>query len=960
MFFIDDEDDDVLFHYGTPQLYPGSPRGSGRYRKGSGEEPFQHDRTFLDSYRELKKQGLSEVEIARFMGMSTTELRQKKAQEKDALKQQEYEYAKKLKDKGYSNVAIGERIGRGDTYVAHLLNPEEHERAIQTEQTKNLLQDSVDEFRYIDIGPGAESMLGVSRDRLGKAVARLEDEGYKVQYLKIPQAGIPGQFTTVKVLVAPDVPYQELWENRDAIGFPLEQNTNIAKLREDRGNDDITALGIRPPVSVDPSRIKINYAEDGGKEKDGVIELRRDAPDLSLGNSHYAQVRIAVDDSHYLKGMAVYGDDMPEGIDIIFNTNKSKDVPMLGPKNNTVLKPLKDDKDNPFGATLEMEDGVIIGQYNYIDKDGKEKQSPINIVRSEGSWDTWSSTLASQFLSKQPKALIKQQLTKSYNDKEEEFIDIQKLTNPEVKKYMLEQFADDCDSSAVHLKAAALPRQSSKVILPLIDISDKEVYAPTYKDGEQVVLIRYPHGGTFEIPTLTVNNKNKSGRRILGEQAVDAIGINSKVAERLSGADFDGDSVVVIPLSSTGQKIKTTPPLRDLDGFDPKTQYGPKSYSGKSVKLMTKSQTQTEMGKISNLITDMTLKGAKEEELARAVKHSMVVIDAEKHKLNYQQSELDNDIKSLKTKYQGGPNKGASTLISQAKAKDYRPIQKEKYGTVRTDDEEKIFKDLSKRVFSSLSSDEQKQFTTLNKKLSKEEAVEWRNGKKIYYETGETVEKNGTSRVRTENRPRMARTDDAYTLSSGTYQENLYADYANKLKSLGNEARKVLRSTPSQKYSPSARETYSEEVKSLDAKLKVAKANKPLERKAQIYANVIIKNKLEANPGIEADEIKKLKTQALASARAQVGANKSNAAVKITDKEWEAIQAGAISSTKLNEILQNTNMDRVKQLATPRESKVLSDSQQSRIQNLKSQGRTISEIADTLGVSTSTVSKYLD
>ena len=78
--------------------------------------------------------------------------------------------------------------------------------------------------------------------------------------------------------------------------------------------------------------------------------------------------------------------------------------------------------------------------------------------------------------------------------------------------------------------------------------------------------------------------------------------------------------------------------------------------------------TQNEMGKISNLITDMTLRGATEDELAAAVRHSMVVIDAEKHHLDYKQSELDNDIKTLRRTYQDGPQGGASTLISRAKS----------------------------------------------------------------------------------------------------------------------------------------------------------------------------------------------------------------------------------------------------------------------------------------------------
>ena len=68
------------------------------------------------------------------------------------------------------------------------------------------------------------------------------------------------------------------------------------------------------------------------------------------------------------------------------------------------------------------------------------------------------------------------------------------------------------------------------------------------ENGERVVLIRHPHGGTFEIPELTVNNKNPDARKIVGTiKSQDAIGIHHKVAEHLSGADFDGDTVLVIP-----------------------------------------------------------------------------------------------------------------------------------------------------------------------------------------------------------------------------------------------------------------------------------------------------------------------------------------------------------------------------------------------------------------------------
>lgn len=124
-------------------------------------------------------------------------------------------------------------------------------------------------------------------------------------------------------------------------------------------------------------------------------------------------------------------------------------------------------------------------------------------------------------------------------------------------------------------------------------------------------------------------------------------------------------------------KITSTPQLKGLEGFDPKMAYGTVkkggdyyNESGQKIKIM--NNTQTEMGKISNLITDMTLKGATQDELARAVRHSMVVIDAEKHKLDYKKSEQDNGITALKKKYQAHENDdgygGAATLISRAKS----------------------------------------------------------------------------------------------------------------------------------------------------------------------------------------------------------------------------------------------------------------------------------------------------
>ena len=53
-----------------------------------------------------------------------------------------------------------------------------------------------------------------------------------------------------------------------------------------------------------------------------MIYVRPGVKDLRIGDKRYGQVRIMVDGTHYLKGMAVYKDDLPPGKDIVFNTNK--------------------------------------------------------------------------------------------------------------------------------------------------------------------------------------------------------------------------------------------------------------------------------------------------------------------------------------------------------------------------------------------------------------------------------------------------------------------------------------------------------------------------------------------------------------------------------------------------------------------------------------------------------------
>lgn len=904
---MNDVTESVLIHYGMP-------RRSGRYPWGSGDNPYQHSGDFLSRIAELKSQGLSETEIAKSLNLSSTEYRAYKAIAKNERRALDVATAKGLREKGYSLNEIAEKMGyANDSSVRSLLNEGSEARMNQAQKTAEFLKKQIDEKGMIDVGVGVERELGISKEKLNQALVILEAEGYPVYGGGVPQVTNPGKQTNIKVICPPGTEHKDIYD--------YENIHSVTDYISHDGGETYDPKWVYPK-SMDSNRLQIRYAEEGGIDKDGVVEIRRGVDDLSLGTSHYAQVRILVDGTHYIKGMAVYSDDLPKGVDVLFNTNKKQGTPM-----KDVLKKIKDDPENPFGSLIkegvvdpDKGDGQKGGQSYYYDKNGRKQLSLINKRAEEGDWGEWADKLPSQFLSKQNLSLVKKQLVLAASDKVSEFDEICSLTNPTVKKALLKSFADDCDSAAVHLQAAALPRQKYQVILPITSMKDTEVYAPNYKNGETVALIRYPHGGTFEIPILTVNNKQPEARKVLGTTPKDAVGINSKVAERLSGADFDGDTVMIIPCNSKGSKIKitSTPPLKGLEGFDPKAEYPEK----KGMKYM--KNTQTEMGKISNLITDMTLKGASQDELARAVRHSMVVIDAEKHKLDYKQSEFDNGIASLKKKYQGRVDEngryheGASTLISRSKS-EVSVIKRQGSPIIDPETGKQSWKTVDDPVY--------------------------------------VDKKTGKTKTRTQPSTAMAETDDARKLSSGHPIEEAYADYANQLKGLANKARKEMVSSGKIAYSASAKKTYQREVDSLNAKLNLANSNAPKERRAQVMANAKIASMRQEYPDMTKAEIKKASQRALTQARTSVGAHREP--IKFTDREWEAIQAGAISPSKLEQMIPKVDSDNLKQYATPRATTQLSNAKISKINAMKNSGYSTSEIAEALGVSSSTVSKYL-
>lgn len=881
---------DELQHYGTK-------RHSGRYPWGSGHDPEQHSRTFLDQYRALKSKSIPETEIAEKLGMNTRQLRDNISWATAEEEAHNIPLAKNLKESGLTNVAIGQKLGVSEATVRNYLKktaPAERVKKQQLNTIADSLKKGVANTGYLDVGKGIERQLGVSRTKFNSMVNKLvAEEGYHIHNIQVPRLSdkTGSKYTTVKVLT----------KNKDYIET-LKNSDKVRPLNTWSEDGGLTTEHMYTPHVLNLNRIKIRYSEEGGADKDGLIELRPGTKDLDLGKSKYAQVRIGAEGNLYLKGMAAYSDPehFPKGTDIIFNTNKKQGTPP-----EKVFKPMaktpqeSSDPSTIFGSSVIRQKGAL------------------NIVNEQGDWDTWAGKMSSQFLSKQPTTLIKDRLDATHKALRAEYDEINSMTNPIVKKFLMDKYIEGLDSKAKHLKAQGLKGTKSHVLLPFPDMNPHEIYAPNFNDGDRVVLVRHPHGGIFEIPDLVVNNKNETARKMIGPKAPDAVGIHPSVAEKLSGADFDGDTALVIP--NNHGMVKTSRSLKELKNFDPKIYQVDHD-------TITSGYKQTLMGIVSNLITDMTIKDAPESEIARAVRHSMVVIDSEKHKLDYKASARYNGISALIKKYQthinpetGKVSRGASTLISRSKSK----IDISQHEKAKELSKDKVDVRTGKLLKKGLTP------TEIAKKLQiSEETV---NG---YLYEGKKFN------------------PDKY--SSGRAREQLYLDYIHGIMDIKDEATTTSKSIPRPEYSKEAAKKYKQEIASLNVKLNTALLNAPRERQAQMMTNNLFYK--DFHKDMEPDQVEKLKSRSLAKARIVTGAKKSQ--IEITPKEWEAIQAKAISNTKLLDILNNANMDIVRKLATPREKK-LDTAKATRARLLLDKGYTLSQVANDMGVSTDTLMNEL-
>ena len=989
--------DDFLMHYGVGHLDGGH---SGRYPWGSGDDPRQREGGIRGAVKTLKKAGYTEKEIADEWGISINKLRNMQHIEKVQARNIKRDQAVQLFEEGKNYSEIARIMGTTDNSVRSFLDPIKHEKNNRSLNTANMLKEEIDKNGMTMVGAGMANRLGITETAMKRAIEYLEIDGYHLYNIPVSQNGSV-KTTSMKVIAPPDMTWSQAVKNKDKVNIVKDPYT------EDGGR---TWENIEPPMPISSSRIYVRYKEDGGEDSDGLIEIRKGVKDLDIGRHNYAQVRIAVsekdnpksykDGTNYMKGVAIYSDKVPAGYDVVYNSNKPKGSPF-----DKIYKPMEKSKEtgdidwnNPFKANIKAnkytDEGVLVrevGQKHYIDENGKKKLSAINIVNEAGDWEKWSKSLSSQFLSKQNTDLANKQLKMAYESKERELNDIMALENPEIKMKLLDSFADDCDSAAVHLKASPLPKQQSHVLIPVNSLRDNECYAPNYKDGTIVSLVRHPHGGIFEIPTLVVNNRNREARKLLGPNPPDAIGVNINVAHQLSGADFDGDTVIVLP-NPDGMVVKSKKGLKGLKDFEPKIyskapdvpKTGPKKEeidaNGNKVIKGDGFNKAREMGRVSNLITDMTLMGASEEELVRAIKHSMVVIDAEKHNLDWRQSEKDFRISELRKRYQ--PNGGTGTLISSAKSQvnvlersDVKPSMiDKKTGKINYrytnrfikefDPATKTYRIPDDKFMSELQDTLRKEGRTIRKVTNYEIKTDQDNeetAKIISDFSKKYKEENGyTYKLATKQSTKMAETDDAFSLSSGTKMEAIYANYANSMKALGNEARKLRVNLENTQYSKEMAKKYAPEVSSINAKINKAMKNKPLERKVQAMADVKIAMLMQEHEEWDKADRKKHRARIVRECRQRMGTQ--SARPKLTEREWLAVKSGALTKNKINTLFSLMDVDDVREYATPKNyvSK-LSNGEIAYAKSMINSGNyTTAEIADYFGVSVSTLNRALD
>ena len=195
-----------LYHYGMP-------RRSGRYPWGSGDDPYQHSGDFISRVQELRKQGMSEAEIAKAVGLeNTTQLRTHYSNAINQRRSDQIARVRSMLADGKSQAEVAREIGINESTLRSLLNERSAARTNAAQNTADFLRQQIKEKGLIDVGTGVERELGISREKLNQALQILQDEGYSVYGGGVPQVTNPGKQTNIKVLCPPGTEHKEIYD----------------------------------------------------------------------------------------------------------------------------------------------------------------------------------------------------------------------------------------------------------------------------------------------------------------------------------------------------------------------------------------------------------------------------------------------------------------------------------------------------------------------------------------------------------------------------------------------------------------------------------------------------------------------------------------------------------------------------------------------------------------------------
>ena len=234
---------DILAHYGTK-------RHSGRYPWGSGDNPYQHSGDWLSRIDQMRRNGMSEKDIADGEGMSIKDLRAYESIAKQYRKVDDLARIKSLQADGLNNSEIARKLGVNESTIRSMLEREEKFRNESAFSTAEFLRNQIDSKGPIDIGKGVEAELHVSRDRLDQARYILEGEGYTFYPLGVPQVTNPGQQTNFQIICPPGMTYKEAYD--------AAKNNGVHYIHEYASNDGgETFKTFQYPSSLDSKRIKI-------------------------------------------------------------------------------------------------------------------------------------------------------------------------------------------------------------------------------------------------------------------------------------------------------------------------------------------------------------------------------------------------------------------------------------------------------------------------------------------------------------------------------------------------------------------------------------------------------------------------------------------------------------------------------------------------------------------------------